>query len=123
MSGFNSAAAILGDWNGAAGAAIIPEVGVNTNQTPRKIVDDIRVQKEFAFGDRYKLQVFANVFNVANHQNYDGINSTAYKLTSGSTSTQGIATFQPTYQQLTSSNNSGFLYTPREIEIATRFSF
>jgi hypothetical protein len=123
VSGFNSAAAILGDWNGAAGAAIIPEVGVNTNQTPRKIVDDIRVQKEFAFGDRYKLQVFANVFNVANHQNYDGINSTAYKLTSGSTSTQGIAAFQPTYQQLTSSNNSGFLYTPREIEIATRFSF
>jgi Carboxypeptidase regulatory-like domain/TonB-dependent Receptor Plug Domain len=123
VSGFNSAASILGDWNGAGGAAIIPEVGVNTNQTPRKIVDDIRVQKEFAFGDRYKLQFFANVFNVANHQNYDGINSTAYKLTSGSTSTQGIATFQPTYQQLTSSNNSGFLYTPREIEIATRFSF
>jgi hypothetical protein len=123
VSGFNSADAILGDWNGAGGVAIIPEVGVNTNQTPRKIVDDIRVQKEFAFGDRYKLQFFANVFNVANHQNYDGINSTAYKLTSGSTGTQGIATFQSTYQQLTSSNNSGFLYTPREIEIATRFSF
>jgi Carboxypeptidase regulatory-like domain/TonB-dependent Receptor Plug Domain len=123
VSGFNSAASILGDWNGAGGAAIIPEVGVNTNETPRKIVDDIRVQKEFAFGDRYKLQLLANVFNVANHQNYDGINSTAYKLTSGSTSTQGIATFQPTFQQLTSSNNSGFLYTPRQIEIATRFSF
>jgi hypothetical protein len=123
VSGFNSADAVLGDWNGAGGASIIPQIGVNTNQTPRKIVDDIRVQKEFAFGDRYKLQFLANVFNVANHQNYDGINSTAYKLTSGSTGTQGIATFQSTYQQLTSSNNSGFLYTPREIEIATRFSF
>jgi len=123
VSGFNSEDAVLGDWNGAGGASIVPEIGVNTHQLPRKVVDDLRVQKEFAFGDRYRLQFFANVFNVANHQNFDGINSTAYKLTSGNTAAQGIATFQSSYQQLTSSNNSGFLYTPREIEIATRFNF
>jgi hypothetical protein len=62
------------------------------------------------------------MFNVANHQNIDGLGTTAYKL-SGS-GLAGVATFQqPTWQVPTNSNNSGFLYTPREIEIATRFSF
>jgi len=64
----------------------------------------------------------ANVFKLANHQNIDGLGTTAYKL-SGTTATyQGQGSLGPnTYQVPTSSNNSGFLYTPREIEIATRF--
>jgi hypothetical protein len=115
---------ILSGWNGGSGepggssALILPMIGFNTQRYPRKIVDDIRAQKEFAFNERYHLQFLANVFNLANHQNIDGLGTTAYKL-SGYT-----ATFQPsTYQVPTSSNNSGFLYTPREIEIATRFTF
>ena len=112
---------IVSDWNGSGGAAFIPGVGLNTYQQPRKIVDDLRVEKDFAFLNRYSWQFFANVFNLANHQNVDGINGTAYKL--GGTGTAGTATYQSTFQQVTSSNNSGFLYTPREIEIATRFTF
>jgi hypothetical protein len=120
VSGFTGPA-ILSDWNGASGSALIPGIGVNTYKLPRKIVDDLRVEKEFKLYKDYRLQVLAQMFNVANHQNYDGINSTAYKL--GGTGTAGTATYQPTFQQFTSSNNSGFLYTPREIEIAARLSF
>jgi hypothetical protein len=98
-------------------------IGPNTNRQPRKIVDDLRVQKEIPIFERYRLQLIGNVFNVANHQNIDGINSTAYQLSSGSSATQGIATYQSTFQQATSSNNSGFLYTPRQIEIAARLTF
>jgi hypothetical protein len=114
--------AIVSDWNGSGGLSIIPGLGINTYKTPRKIVDDIRLEKDFTIHGRYNLQFFANMFNVANHQNVDGLGTTAYKL-SGS-GTVGTATFQaPTWQVPTSSNNSGFLYTPREIEIATRISF
>jgi hypothetical protein len=117
-----SGGGIATDWNGAGGQAIIPQLGINTYQQPRKIVDDLRVQKEFTFHEKYNLQLFANVFNLANHQNIDGIGTTAYKL-SGS-GTAATATFQSaTWQVPTSSNNSGFLYTPREIEIAAKFSF
>jgi Carboxypeptidase regulatory-like domain/TonB-dependent Receptor Plug Domain len=128
VSGFNSNAAVLGDWNGAGGsvggtAAIIPEIGFNTHKYPRHIVNDVRVQKAIRIHEGYNLQLMANVFNIANHQNIDGINSLGYKLTSGATSTAGIATYQPTYGTVTSSNNSGFLYTPRQIEIAARFTF
>ena len=126
VSSYNSYDAISTDWNGSGGSALIPGIGPNTNKLPRHIVDAIRAQKGFAFGERYNLAVMAQVFNVANHQNYDGINSTAYILSEcGKTCPlQGTATFQSaTYQQFTSSNNSGFLYTPREIEISTKFTF
>ena len=112
---------VVSDWNGSGGTTLIPEIGLNTYKLPRKIVLDARVEKDFRLYKNYELQLFAQMFNVANHQNYDGINSTAYKL--GGTGTNGTATYQSTFQQLTSSNNSGFLYTPREIEIAARLSF
>jgi hypothetical protein len=123
VSSFNSSAAVLADWNGAGGTAILPTIGPNTNEQPRKIVDDLRIQKEIAITERYRLQLIGNFFNIANHQNFDGVNTTAYQLSSGSTSTAGIATYQSTFGQFTSSNNSGFLYTPRQIEIAARLTF
>ncbi|HSY69071.1 MAG TPA: TonB-dependent receptor [Edaphobacter sp.] len=124
VSGFNSNDAILGDWNGAGGTTAIPGIGLNTNRQPRKIVDDMRVQKQFTFAEKYNLQLLANVFNIANHQNIDGVGATAYKLSSGAAGNLGVATFQPaTFAVPTSSNNSGFLYTPRQIEIGARFVF
>jgi hypothetical protein len=112
---------VVSDWNGSGGTALIPGIGINTYKLPRKIVDDARVEKDFNLFKNYNLELFAQMFNVANHQNYDGINTTAYKL--GGTGTAGTATYQSTFQQLTSSNNSGFLYTPREIEIAAKLTF
>jgi hypothetical protein len=112
---------VVSDWNGSGGTALIPGIGINTYKLPRKIVDDLRVEKDFRLYKQYNLQLLGQVFNLANHQNYDGINSAAYKL--GGTGIAGTATYQSTFQQLTSSNNSGFLYTPREIEIAAKFSF
>jgi hypothetical protein len=122
-SGFNSSAAEGSGWNGSGASSFVPAIGIDNKRIRRKMVDDVRLQKEVPFGDRYHLQLIANVFNIANHQNFDGINSTAYILSSGSSSTAGTATYQSNYGQLTSSNSSGFLYTPRNIEIAARLTF
>ena len=125
VSGFFSAG-ILSDWNGASGSTLIPEIGINTKRYPRHEVDDARLQKSIDFGEGRSLQLMGNLFNVANHQNVDGLGTTAYKL-SGTTATyQGQGTSNPsnnTYQIPTSSNNSGFLFTPRQIEIAAKFIF
>jgi hypothetical protein len=125
VSGFFSAG-ILSDWNGASGATFIPGIGPNTKRYPRHEVDDARVQKAITFGEGRSLQLMCNIFNVVNHQNVDGLGTTAYKL-SGTTATfQGQGTSNPsnnTYQIPTSSNNSGFLFTPREVEIAAKFVF
>jgi hypothetical protein len=122
-SSFNSSAAEGSGWNGSGASSFVPAIGLDNKRIRRKMVDDVRMQKEVPFGDRLHLQLMANVFNIANHQNFDGINSTGYVLSSGSTSTAGTATYQSTYGQFTSSNSSGFLYTPREIEIAARLTF
>ena len=123
VSGYFSSG-VLSDWNGGSGSTMIPMIGPNTERYPRHQVDDLRLQKDVALTERYHLQLMANVFNVANHQNIDGLGTTAYKL-SGTTATyQGQGPSNPsdnTFQIATSSNNSGFLYTPREIEIATKF--
>jgi hypothetical protein len=118
--------AILSDWNGASGSTLIPGIGPNTERYPRHEVDDARLQKSIVFQEGRSLQLMCNVFNVANHQNVDGLGTTAYKL-SGTTATyQGQGTSNPsnnTYQIPTSSNNSGFEFTPREVEIAAKFVF
>ena len=63
-----------------------------------------------------------NIFNIANHQNIDGINNTEY-AESAVNSTNSTLTYQAAFGGITSSNNSGFLYTPRNIEIAAKFTF
>ena len=120
--------ALGSDFNGAGGLAIIPGyIGVNTLRSPRKIVDDMRVQKEFAF-EHYiqNVQLICNVFNVANHQNITGIGSTAYTLSGTTLTYLGQGTSYPSNNTLsipTNSNSAGFLYTPREVEIALRINF
>ncbi|HEX4038940.1 MAG TPA: TonB-dependent receptor [Acidobacteriaceae bacterium] len=125
VSGFFSPG-ILSDWNGGSGSTMIPMIGVNTQRYPRHQVDDLRLTKNIVFSERYNLELMANVFNLANHQNIDGLGTTAYKLSGLTATYQGQGSANPsnnTYQVPTSSNNSGFLFTPRQIEIATRFSF
>jgi hypothetical protein len=128
VSGFFNAG-ILSDWNGASGSTMLPMLGPNTERYPRHIVDDVRVQKVISFNEGRSLQLMCNIFNIANHQNIDGLGTTAYKLTtSGSLNTatyqgQYSSTSNNTYQIPTSSNNSGFLFTPRQIEIAAKFVF
>jgi outer membrane receptor protein involved in Fe transport len=118
--------ALGSDFNGAGGATIIPGyVGVNTARYPRHIVDDARIQKEFGF-ERYiqSLQLVLNVFNIANHQNITQVGTTAYTL-SGSTLTYLGQNSAPnnTLGLPTNSNSSGFLFTPREVEIAAKLVF
>jgi len=121
-SGFNSNDAVLSGWNGGGDAAYIPNIGRNTFKYPRHIVDDIRLQKGFAIQERYHLDLLCNVYNIANHQNIDGINTTGYTFTGGS-ATASTATYQTSLYSVSSSNSSGFLFTPREVEIAAKFSF
>ncbi len=132
LSGSNSKSAKGADWNGAGGLNIIPGYfGYNTYRYPCHMVDDVRLQKDVDFEHSYHLELIANTFNLANHQNVDGIGTTSYKLSSsgsltGTLTYQGQGSSNPsnnTFGIVTSSNNSGFLFTPREIEISARLVF
>jgi hypothetical protein len=111
--------------NGSSGSTLIPQVGVNTYRYPRHEVDDVRLEKDTTFeawNHSYSVQLLANAFNVANHQNVTSYASTALYQLSG---TSLIYNKQPgttddTFGVVNNSNSSGFLYTPREIEISAR---
>jgi len=122
---FNTAnAAGFSGWNGTGVTSYFPLLGRNSYRYARAIVDDMRVQKQISFTDRYNLILLANVFNVANHQNWSSVNGTAYNATSATTPTGTTTlTYVPTFGTVSTTNNSGFLYTPRQIEIGAKFNF
>ncbi len=124
QSSYNSTNAIQPYWNGAGGATYIPVIGRDTLQAPRAIVDDARLQRQIALNEHYSLQLRADVYNVANHENISSgnISTNAFALASTGATT-GTATFQSAFNTRTSANTSGFLYTPREIQIGARLQF
>ncbi|SPE30313.1 Cna protein B-type domain protein [Candidatus Sulfotelmatomonas gaucii] len=128
MSSSKLSGALGNYWNGAGGLGIIPGyIANNSARYPRTLVDDIRVQKQISFERGYNLQLICNVFNVANHQNVTTVGTTKYTY-SGGTFTYLAQGGTPnssvnTYDYPTNSNNSGFLYTPRQVEITARFNF
>ncbi len=118
-------------WYGAtSGAANIPILGLNNHQNPRDIVDDARVQKSLNFTDRYNLALFVNIFNLANHQNATSVTNVAYGAGTP-TATTNILTFNNPangtgsnpFGNVTKTNNQGFLYQQRLIEIGAKFNF
>jgi hypothetical protein len=132
LSGFASFGALNSSWNGAGGTSFIPTIGRNTYKYPRDIVQDLRVQKQLSFTERYHAELRLDLFNLYNHQNVTNLQNLAYKLQSGSagaTANTATATFQSgtggttLFGTPTNSNSSGFLYTPRQVQIGFRFLF
>jgi hypothetical protein len=115
----------------SASTSYIPFVGRNTLTFPRDILVDVRFEKDFSVMEHDSLQLFAEVFNLANHQNITGVNTTAYQLSTAqnapTATTPGgtpvnTMTYQPSFGT-PSSANSNYAYNPRLIQVAARFVF
>ena len=123
MSGSSSSTSTTtGSINGAGGVSFIPQLGHNNYTYKRILVDDVRIEKQFAITERAHLQVFLQAFNVANHQNESTGNNTAFQLT-GTSATTGTAVYQSNFGTINRTNNSGFSYTPRQLELSARLFF
>jgi hypothetical protein len=126
-SGKPVSTALNSTWNGAPqNTAFIPIIGLNTYQVPRAIVDDLRLQKELRFAGKYNLQLSADMYNVANHENYStgDISAAEYKFSSTGTLAYQSQTARNTgFQSHSTANDSGFLYIPREFQIMARLEF
>ncbi|HEX3569450.1 MAG TPA: carboxypeptidase regulatory-like domain-containing protein [Acidobacteriaceae bacterium] len=118
--------AIGGGVNGSAGTARMPGFERNGFQQPRTIVTDLRLSKRFSVKERVKLEFLGEAFNVANHQNVTGVNTTAYTVGSVSatkTNTLTYTTAVPTFGATTFTNTSGFSFAPRQIQLGVRAQF
>ncbi len=113
---------------GGTGISYIPAIGRNTFNYPRTIDVDLRVQKDFTFLEKFNLQLIGEAFNLANHQNITGLNTSGYTLSTvqppAGSSAQPASTlvYQTTFQTVTSANSNN-VYQTRQIQLAARLTF
>lgn len=135
----NAPGGIEGGINGSGGTNRLDVLGVNSFRMPYTLEPDLRVGKSFAFQERYHLQLTADFFNIINKQNVMSVNNTGYFVSTSPVSTPSgtVAcskaapclnfnvnnSFQPLFGTITGTNNSNFLYTPRQIQLGARVSF
>jgi hypothetical protein len=146
-SGTQTGAALAGPL-GAGGAARLPkfdffgklETERNIFTQPSTADFDMRVAKNFLLpsvgGDRVRLEVFAELFNVFNHQNITSVSTGSYTICTRA-GTAGVAGGCPnvTYPAgqgtlvfnsnfgTNNNSNSNAIYTPRQLQLAARLHF
>lgn len=130
ISGYpNESAAGVRSTNGAGGTSGRID-GLERNQLhrPNTYKADVRVSKNFYANikplglDRVRFEVFAELFNVMNHQNITGVQNTAYNLYYDLSAGKDTLQFQPNFGTYTNSN-SNYTYTPRQLQLAARIHF
>jgi len=104
---------------GTSATAYLPFYGRNTLQYPRTIEIDMRAQKAFKVMEKYNFEMFAEAFNLANHQNVTGVNTGGYAITGVGA---GTLTYQANFGQ-TATANTNYAYGPRVIQIGGRLTF
>jgi hypothetical protein len=121
VNGVCSAAAAGTGLNGAGSSSDrLPWIGRNSYHYPNTVVFDARVGKNFyihaSHFENLRFEVFAEVFNIMNHQNTTGLTDEAYTL-SGTKLTpfSGFGTYI--------NSNSTYTYSPRQVQLAARLHF
>ena len=104
----------------------LPGFERNGFQQPKTTVVDLRLSKRVSVKERVKLEFLGEAFNLANHQNVTGVNTTAYTVgstTATKTNTLTYTTAVPTFGATTFTNTSGFSFAPRQIQLGVRAQF
>jgi hypothetical protein len=119
QSGFAYSANITGDANNDGNSATDRVPGTVRNQftTPNIYVFDARVTKSFMFGEKYKLSLIAEAFNLFNRSNIATVNTGRYVIASGTATT--VTNPAPSIP-------FGFARTflgERQIQLAAKFRF
>jgi len=87
-------------------------------QPPIKYVD-LRVSRRFPIGEKAKIEVLAEGFNIFNRTQVTSVNSQIYNLSNSGGSI--IATFVPTFGTIAGAD--GFFFRERQVQLAVRFEF
>ncbi len=116
--------------NGSGGASRLPEVGRNTFRYPAVINASLRISKRTTLTEHTSLEFLGESFNLLNHQNITGIDTTGYSISSSSTVGQlplltwqsGLTPNSSEFGTRLSGNNTN-LYTDRQFQIAAKLHF
>jgi hypothetical protein len=112
---------------GAGGLNRIPSIARNTYNLPKTANFDLRIARAFALPGGQKLEGVLDIFNVTNRLNYTAINTQMYAV--GGTAAAPTLTYNAPvngaggFQALSNANSNYFVFTPRQIQLAVRYTF
>ena len=111
--------------NGSGGDFRVPGFARNLIKQPNTAVVDLKLSKSITYRDRYKVELSGEAFNLFNHFNVTGVNTTAYFLSKETIN--GVSTPTLEYNSgvfgTPTNANSNFAYSTRQIQLGARVSF
>lgn len=125
--------ALGSSFNGSGGTNRLPNLDRNFFRENRTQLFDMRLSKRFKVGDRTNVELLGESFNLANHVNETGVNTTGYAYAAGTAAT-ATAPATPNTLTFNSANNaaifgvrnnanSNFVYSPRQVQLSARIQF
>ena len=87
---------------------------------------DFRLARQFAFGERVKLSLMGEVFNIFNHTNVSSVNTTAFNYSaagSGVCAGHTNGCLSPNAAFLAPTATSNLMWGPRQVQISGRITF
>jgi outer membrane receptor protein involved in Fe transport len=136
QNGLPYSAGVSGTISGAAGSgmtgsgssAYLLQLGRNAVKMPTTADLDARLQKDIGLGERFNLELLGEAFNLLNHMNVTGVNTTAYSI--GSSGTLTYQSFnagpgksaQSGFGAITNADST-FVYSQREIQLGVKLDF
>jgi hypothetical protein len=87
---------------------------------------DFRIARQFPIGERMKLALVGDAFNLFNHTNVSSVNTTAFNYTaagSGVCSGHTNGCYAPNAAFLSPTATSNLLFGPRQLQVSARLTF
>lgn len=119
--------------NGSASSSYLVQIGRNTYKQPTTYVLDMRLQKDLKINERFNIELLGEAFNLLNHQNVTGMNTTAYTINGSATKTlpaNALVYQAPTGTGVNASGfgtvsnaDSNFVYSQRQIQLGMKLDF
>jgi hypothetical protein len=106
---------------GAGGSNRLPSIPRNAYSLPTTANVDLRVAYGFPLGGGRRLEAIADVFNMFNHLNHTAANTLMYTVQG--TATAPALAYNPAFGTLTNANSNYFVFTPRQLQLALRYTF
>ncbi len=120
---------------GSGASSFLLQLGRNTFRYPDTLVVDLRLQKDIKVGQKLRVELFGEAFNLLNHLNVTGVSTTGYSITKNATT--GV--YSLVYQSLfnTGANagvnakgfgavtnaDSNFVYSQRQVQLGVKLDF
>ena len=98
----------------------------NANTAPGFHNVDFRVGRQFSITERLKLSLIGEAFNLFNHTNVSGVNTTAFSYVaagSGACAGHTNACFSPSSTFMAPTSTSNLIWGPRQLQLSGRITF